>query len=117
VDDHAVGQPLTQVVAYVANELPYGNTVCRDGSLSLTGWIRSVIPILADAYSEARVLDSRSAADCAAGSREEIDPVAALRPARRRYRLTAHEVASARVELAPLSGQLRLPADTDLRRR
>jgi PadR family transcriptional regulator PadR len=46
---------------------------------------------------------------------EEIDPASAGRPARRLYRLTADGAASARIELAALSEQLRPPALTDLR--
>jgi PadR family transcriptional regulator, regulatory protein PadR len=41
---------------------------------------------------------------------EQIDAVQAERPARRYYRLTAHGVASARVELAALRQQLGIDA-------
>lgn len=43
------------------------------------------------------------------GTQEDIDPVSAGRPARRLYQLTADGAATARVELAALSEQLRPP--------
>lgn len=48
---------------------------------------------------------------------EDIDPASAGRPARRLYQLTADGVANARVELAALNDQLRMPAPTDARPR
>src|SRR6266536_2514420 len=48
--------------------------------------------------------------------REDIDPAAAGRPARRLYRLSPESIQTARHELAALSEQLRLPGGPTVRR-
>lgn len=50
-----------------------------------------------------------------ASAQEDIDPIAAGRPARRLYRLNAEGTQAARVELAVLSEQLRPPPQLRLR--
>jgi hypothetical protein len=49
MNDQPSGSWLAEITAYVAHDLPHANVSCRDGILSLTEWIRSVLPVLADA--------------------------------------------------------------------
>lgn len=93
---------ITTSVARVLREFLEDPAESRYGFdlMRATGLASGSLYVILVRLKKARILESEQ---------EDIDPVAAGRPARRMYRLTAEGAAFARVELAALSESLRPP--------